>query len=104
MLPQVLRSLDITRDEGVALVKRFDGEWPERFAEEIFDYLSIPEKEFPVASKRFEQPIMDRQYFLIPGRSISCSPHLWKYEDGELCLRQKVRKIRGEVGDPLNAG
>ena len=48
---QEIRSRDITREEGVALVKRFDGEFPERFAEEIFRYLSIPEKEFPVASQ-----------------------------------------------------
>ena len=48
---QEIRSRDITREEGVALVKRFDGEFPERFAEEIFAYLSIPEKEFPVASQ-----------------------------------------------------
>ena len=31
---QESRSGDITREEGVALVKRFDGEFPERFAEE----------------------------------------------------------------------
>jgi hypothetical protein len=48
----------------VALVKRFDGEFPERFAEELFAYLNIPEKEFPVASRCFEQPIMDRRYFM----------------------------------------
>ncbi len=51
---------DITRDEGVALVQRFDGEFPERFADEIFRYLSIAEKEFPEAASMFEQPIMDR--------------------------------------------
>ena len=62
---QEIRSRDITREEGVALAKRYDGEFPERFAEEIFAYLSIPEKEFPVASKQFEQPIMDRQYQLL---------------------------------------
>ena len=38
---QEIRSGDITREEGVALVNRFDGEFPERFAEEIFAYLSI---------------------------------------------------------------
>jgi N-acetyl sugar amidotransferase len=92
---QEIRSLDITRDEGVALVKRFDGEWPERFAEEIFDYLSIPEKEFPVASKRFEQPIMDRQYFLHLADRFR-SPHLWKYEDGEWRLRHKVWETPGK--------
>ncbi|MEC9184028.1 MAG: N-acetyl sugar amidotransferase, partial [Pseudomonadota bacterium] len=60
---QEIRAGDIERDEGVALVKRYDGEFPERFAKEIFEYLSIPESEFPVASKMFEQPLMDRAYF-----------------------------------------
>jgi N-acetyl sugar amidotransferase len=40
---QEIRSGDINREEGVALVQRFDGEFPTRFAEEIFAYLSIPE-------------------------------------------------------------
>ncbi len=39
---QEIRSGDITRAEGVALVKRFDGEWPARFADEINEYLSVP--------------------------------------------------------------
>jgi hypothetical protein len=73
----------------VALVKRFDGEFPERFAEEIFAYLSIPEREFPVASRCFEQPIMDRQYFMHLADRFR-SPHLWKFEDGEWRLRQTI--------------
>ncbi|MGH6948862.1 MAG: N-acetyl sugar amidotransferase, partial [Kiloniellales bacterium] len=48
---QEVRSGDITREEGVALVKRFDGEFPERFAEECFGYMSIPPEQFPVASR-----------------------------------------------------
>ena len=44
---QEIRSGDITRDEGVALVRRYDGEFPERFAEEIFRYLSIPRQGVP---------------------------------------------------------
>ena len=47
----------------MALVKRFDNEYPERFMEEMFSYLSLTKKEFPVASKMFENPIMDREYF-----------------------------------------
>lgn len=86
---QEIRSLDIERDEGVALVKRFDGEFPERFAEEIFQYLSIPEKEFPIASKMFEQPIMDRKYFDALVDTFR-SPHLWKHENGEWKLRGTV--------------
>jgi len=86
---QEVRSGDITRDEGVALIKRYDGEYPERFAEEIFRYLSIPEDEFPVASKMFEQPIMDREYFerLTDQHR---SPHLWKHQDGAWSLRRAV--------------
>lgn len=86
---QEIRSGDIERAEGVALVRRFDGEFPERFADEIFRYLSLPESEFPQASKMFEQPIMDRAYF---DRLTDCfrSPHLWKFEDGQWKLRHTV--------------
>lgn len=86
---QEIRSGDINREEGVALVKRFDGEFPERFAEEIFQYLSIPAKDFPQASKMFEQPIMDRAYFMHLADTFR-SPHIWKYESGEWKLRQAV--------------
>jgi len=86
---QEIRSGDITRDEGVALVKRFDHEWPERFAEEIFRYLSVPEKEFPVASKMFESPIMDRDYFMKLSDSFR-SPHLWAWEGNRWVLRHAV--------------
>lgn len=86
---QEIRSQDITREEGVALVRRFDGEFPERFVDEIFRYLSLPEKEFPVASKMFEQPVMDRAYFDRLADQFR-SPHLWKYEDGEWRLRRSV--------------
>lgn len=86
---QEIRSGDINREEGVALVKRFDGEFPERFAEEIFQYLSIPHKDFPQASKMFEQPIMDRAYFMHLADTFR-SPHIWKYESGAWKLRQAV--------------
>jgi N-acetyl sugar amidotransferase len=86
---QEIRSGDINREEGVALVKRFDHEFPSRFAEEIFRYLSIPEKEFPKASKLFEQPIMNREYFDRLGDTFR-SPHLWKWEDDKWQLRHAV--------------
>ncbi len=86
---QEIRSGDITRDEGVALVRRFDGEFPERFAEEVFRYLSIPPKEFAKASTMFEQPLMDRSYFDNLADSFR-SPHLWKYEHGEWKIRHAV--------------
>ena len=86
---QEIRSGDITRDEGIALVKRFDHEFPERFADEIFNYLSIHEKEFPEASKMFEQPILTREYYTNLTDSFR-SPHLWKWEDGVWKLRNSL--------------
>jgi len=86
---QEIRSGDITREEGVALVKRFDHEFPERFADEIFRYLSIDPKVFPVASKMFEQPIMGRDYFMRLADTFR-SPHLWKFAAGQWKLRHAV--------------
>ena len=84
-----IRTDDISREEAVHLVKKYDGEFPERFLDDIFGYLSLPEKEFPVASKMFEQPIMDREYFdglLNKFRS----PHIWKRDNGVWKLRKTV--------------
>jgi len=86
---QEIRSGDITREEGVALVKRFDGEFPTRFADEVFRYLSMPEKEFPEASKMFEQPVMDLDYFMHLADTFR-SPHLWVRNGGEWALRSAV--------------
>lgn len=86
---QEIRSGDITREEGVALVKRFDGEFPERFIEELFKYLSIDEKHFPHANKAFEQPMMDRDYFMHLADKFR-SPHLWYYDHGVWKLRHAV--------------
>jgi len=87
---QEIRSGDINRDEGVALVQRFDGEFPTRFADEIFEYLSITEKEFPQAAKMFEQPRIDHAYFNNLADSFR-SPHLWSYNDGQWSLRHQVK-------------
>ncbi len=86
---QEIRSGDITREEGVALVRRFDGEFPERFAEEVFQYLSVQEKQFPKASRAFEQPLMTRDYFHELANRFR-SPHLWKKVDGKWRLRHTV--------------
>ncbi|KZR85009.1 N-acetyl sugar amidotransferase [Synechococcus sp. MIT S9504] len=77
---QEVRSRDITREEGIALVRKYDGEFPQRWANEIFEYLSLPASHFPVASKAFEQPIFDRAYYdLLSDRFRS--PHLWQFSD-----------------------
>ncbi len=86
---QEIRSGEITRDEGVALVKRFDHEFPQRFADEIFQYLSIDPKSFPIAAKNFEQPILDRDYFDRLANSFR-SPHVWTYESDQWALRHPI--------------
>lgn len=84
-----IRSGDITREEGVALVKRFDLEFPARFEKDFCDYISIDPKHFPVASQMFEQPMMDHDYFMHLHDRFR-SPHLWKYEYGQWKLRHTV--------------
>jgi hypothetical protein len=85
---QEIRSGDIDRLEGVALVKKFDHEFPERFIDELMNYMSLPSSEFPVASAMFEEPIMNRQYFerLVDNFR---SPHLWQW-DGQWSLRKPI--------------
>jgi len=87
---QEIRSGDINREEGIALVEKFDHEYPERFASEIFSYLSLPEMEFPEASKMFEQPIMDDVYFKKLTDTFR-SPHIWEDKDGVWKLRTTLR-------------
>ncbi len=86
---QEIRSGDITREEGVALVKRFDGEWPTRFESELMAYLSMPPAEFPVATKAFAEPIMTKERFLALADQFR-SPHLWRKTDAGWQLRYSV--------------
>lgn len=84
---QEIRNGELERDEGVRLARRFDGEYSERFERENFDYLSIVPKQFPIASKMFEQPIMDRQYFEHLTDQFR-SPHLWMLKGNQWKLRK----------------
>lgn len=85
---QEIRNGEITRDEGVLLAKRYDGEFPVRFEQEIWDYLSLDERHFPEARKLFEQPMMNREYFMNLADRFR-SPHIWMYKDGRWELRHK---------------
>lgn len=86
---QEVRSGDLDRDEAVALIKRYDGEFPERWADEVFRYLSIDSDSFPEAHKMFEHPEMTRDYFDALTDSFR-SPHLWQHTDGQWSLRHRV--------------
>lgn len=67
---QEIRNKHITRDEGLALVKRFDGEFPDRYFDEVMNYLNI-----------------DPDYFKNELSDKFRSPHLWKKVNGNWKLR-----------------
>jgi N-acetyl sugar amidotransferase len=83
---QEIRNGEIDREEALLLCQKFDGEFPLRFEQEIWDYLSLPEKQFPRAARLFEEPLMDRDYFLHLCDHFR-SPHIWKREKDKWKLR-----------------
>ena len=79
---QEIRNGKITREEGVALVKRYDAEFPHMYLNEMLGYMDIN-------LDRFEECI-DK------GRS----PHLWIRDNGQWKLRHAVwmdNHRKGEV-------
>lgn len=69
---QEIRNHKITREEGVALVKRYDHEFIHKYFREILDYMDISEE-------RFWEVI-----------NAARSPHLWQFENNEWKLREAV--------------
>lgn len=69
---QEIRNRHITREEGVALVKRFDGEFPDRYFKEVMDYLEMKPERF--------MELCDQ----------ARSPHLWKKDDSGWKLKHAV--------------
>ena len=70
---QEIRNHHITRDEGVALVNKFDGEFPDRYFNDVMDYIGMEPEYFHELCDKFR------------------SPHLWvKDANGEWRLRHNV--------------
>lgn len=69
---QEIRNHKITREEGVALVKKFDQEFPHRYFVEFLEYIGMTEEEFLALADTFR------------------SPHLWMKENGVWKLRHTV--------------
>lgn len=69
---QEIRNKHLTRDEGIALVRRFDGEFPQRYFNEVMDYIGMDLDHF--------MELCDR----------ARSPHLWARENGEWRLRRPI--------------
>jgi len=71
---QEIRNKHLTREEGLALVKKFDGEFPDRYFNETLSYLDIKPEGFLKLCDLFR------------------SPHLWKKVNGEWRLRHTANK------------
>jgi N-acetyl sugar amidotransferase len=69
---QEIRNKHLTREEGVALVRRFDGEFPDRYFNEIMDYIGMEPEHFFELCNKFR------------------SPHLWEKVDGKWKTRYQV--------------
>jgi len=70
---QEIRNKHITREEGLALVNRFDGEFPDKYFNEIMDYIGMKPEHFHELADKFK------------------SPHLWgKNDQGIYKLRHNV--------------
>ena len=71
---QEIRNKHLTREEGQALVRRFDGEFPDRYFNEVMDYVQLDPDKFHGLCDKFR------------------SPHLWGKNNGEWKLRHTVNK------------
>ncbi|MFA5150000.1 MAG: N-acetyl sugar amidotransferase [Candidatus Omnitrophota bacterium] len=69
---QEIRNKKITREEGVALVHRYDTEFPSKYFKELLEYMGIDEARF--------WEIIDK----------ARSPHLWENKNGEWKLKHQV--------------
>ncbi len=87
---QEIRNGDLTIKEGANLIKKFDGEYPERFEKDIFKYLSVSEKEFgKKINDLFESPTVNKEYLFELSDSFR-SPHLWKKTNKGFEIRHKI--------------
>ena len=71
-----IRDGHITRDEGKALVKRYDGEFPAKHFEDFLDYIDISEDKFWDIVESYRSEV----------------PHLWKKVGSIWKLRHTVNK------------
>jgi N-acetyl sugar amidotransferase len=71
---QEIRNGDITRDEGVALIKRFDGEFPEQYIQDCCKYMDITLDRYHEVIEKFR------------------TPHLWESNYGKWELKKPIWK------------
>lgn len=64
---QEIRNKKITREEGIMLVDKYDGEFPHKYFDEILEYLDMTREEWFENSDKFR------------------SPHLWRFDEEKKC-------------------
>ena len=69
---QEIRNRHLTREEAVALVRKFDGEFPERDCDDVLDYIGLTRERFDQLCDEFR------------------SPHLWERTADGWRLRHQV--------------
>ncbi len=70
---QEIRNKHLTREEGIALVMRFDGEFPDKYFHEVMEYIEMKPDRFMELCDTYR------------------SPHLWRQEGGSWKLRYQVQ-------------
>lgn len=71
-----IRDGHLTREEGIALVQKYDGEFPARTFSTFLEYVDMTEEEFWRVVDKFRQP------------------HIWKKEAGKWALRKQIDLVR----------
>jgi len=71
---QEIRNKKITREEGIILVEKFDGEFPKTYFKDFLDYIEISENDF---LKKIDE---------------LRSPHLWELRGNEWKLKHSISK------------
>tara|TARA_B110000285_G_C15132449_1_gene624574 strand:+ start:839 stop:2149 length:1311 start_codon:yes stop_codon:yes gene_type:complete len=86
-----IRNGEITREEGINLVKKYDGEYPNRFQEDIFNYLTIDKENFPKIKNLFKHPDFNYDYFQKLTNKFR-SPHIWYFD-----VKRKKWNLRHKI-------
>lgn len=75
---QEIRNGHISREEAIALARKYEGEFPSRYQQDCLDFMGITEEEFV---RRTDE---------------ARSPHLWKQVNGKWILHQELPELLEE--------
>ena len=73
---QEIRNGHITREEGISLASRFEGEFPKRYQKDCLEFMGVTEEKFAQITDDYR------------------SPHLWEKIGGVWRLRQELPEIQ----------